>query len=268
MKKNNYSANQWDQRAEAWESVRQDERTRKDDERIHDAVNFLRGKGLLLPEHRIADIGCGPGRFAVAFAKTAGEVIGFDISEKMIHYGKEHAARRGQTNVELLCCDFQHMDIEQAGYASSFDLVFSSLTPAIHDLETLKKSIAMSRGFCCNITHVSGSSQLETQIAREVFGREPLSRWDGTWFRYLSKTLEDLGYKPELSYYDRHQEKLIRPDEAYLQLLLERLLPTEEQDEENRRKLREWFAGHADINGLILEVSDARYGRTFWDVRK
>ncbi len=268
MKQDAYSPKLWDQRAEAWEKVRLDEKTRKNDERIHDAVDFLRRKGLLRPEYTVADIGCGPGRFAVAFAKHCHHVVGFDVSEKMIAFGREHAARHGQENVRLLCRDFREIDVEKEGYSQAFDLVFSSLTPAIHNLDSLKKSMTLCRGYCCNITHVSGSSQLEQQIAKELFGREPLPRWDGRWFRYLSEQLRLLGYEPECSYFDRHQEQQIRPDEAYVELLTERLLPPEERSESNRQQIRDWILSHVDEDGLIWESSDARYGRTLWSVGK
>ncbi len=266
MKRSNYSSQHWDDRADAWEKVRLDKGTRKDDDRINDTVNFLLERGLLHPNFKVADIGCGPGRFAVAFAKHAEQVIGFDISEKMIQYGKEHAERHDCKNVKLLCCDFNSLDLNKDNYNKAFDLVFSSLTPAIHDEESLKKSIAMSKGYCCNITHISGSSQLEMQISRELFHRESPPRWNDSWFCQLSDMLKQLGYEPELSYYHRHQEKHIRPDEAYLDLLIERLLHENENSEKARSLIGQWLENHKDPEGLILDIRDVCYGRTVWSV--
>lgn len=76
----------------------------------------------------IVDIGCGPGRFAAAFAKRVHNVVGLDISEKMVEHGMEHIQNEGLTNAVLHTCDFQTMDIEKEGYKGAFDLVFSSMT--------------------------------------------------------------------------------------------------------------------------------------------
>ena len=40
----------------------------KGDERVISAINYLDSKGLLEKNYDVADIGCGPGRFAAAFA--------------------------------------------------------------------------------------------------------------------------------------------------------------------------------------------------------
>ena len=80
----------------------------------------------------MADIGCGPGRFVAAFARHVHKVVGLDISDKMISHGMEHIQKEGLSNACLYVCDFQKLDIEKAGYKHAFDLVFSSMTPALH----------------------------------------------------------------------------------------------------------------------------------------
>ena len=79
----------WDKRADAWEAERREGRREARDERLLSTVEYLKSRGLLTPEQTVADIGCGPGRFAAEFGKTAGHVTGFDFSEKMIGYGKD-----------------------------------------------------------------------------------------------------------------------------------------------------------------------------------
>ena len=75
-----HAASKWDRRAEAWEQEYQASGTRKNDDRIQATVEFLWGRGLLGPDCDVADIGCGPGRFAAAFGLTARTVAGFDIT--------------------------------------------------------------------------------------------------------------------------------------------------------------------------------------------
>jgi Methylase involved in ubiquinone/menaquinone biosynthesis len=49
----------------------------------------------------VLDIGCGPGRFAIEFAKQSTNVIGLDISDKMLDYAQKNAAATNLTNVSF-----------------------------------------------------------------------------------------------------------------------------------------------------------------------
>jgi 2-polyprenyl-3-methyl-5-hydroxy-6-metoxy-1,4-benzoquinol methylase len=48
-----------------------------------------------LSGRRVLDIGCGPGRYAVALAERGAEVVGVDISETMLSLARGHARERG-----------------------------------------------------------------------------------------------------------------------------------------------------------------------------
>jgi SAM-dependent methyltransferase len=260
-----HSAEKWNRRAEAWENERVHDR--KGDDRVRNTEEYLLSRGLLRPDYDIADIGCGPGRFAAAFARSARSVMGFDISEKMVQYGMELAEREGLRNVRLRTCDFQTLDLEKEGLKGAFDLVFSSLTPAIHGMNGLQKSMEMSRAYCCNITHVYHRDRLHDRIMREVFNREPPARWNGRWFYSLFNVLFLLGYYPEVTYDFRYQEKRIRPDADYVNLLMEHMLSSQECTRENEAKIWDWIHANVDGEGMLTQSSDTCYGRTVWDVR-
>ena len=263
-----YSAGKWNQRAASWEKERKTGTKGQTSERVQATVDYLRSRGLLTSEQDVADIGCGPGRFATAFAKTAHWVTGFDISEKMVRYGMEYAKKTGQNNVTLRVCDFQKLDPEKEGLVRAFDLVFSSLTPAVHGMDSLEKSMAMSRAYCCNITHISSDNQLERRIMRELFDKEPPDRWNGRWFYSLFNILFLMGYYPEVTYYDRHMERRICPDDDYAFLLMEHLLPPNECTRDNQERIKSWLLGHMDNEERVTEVSDTCYGRILWDIRR
>lgn len=262
-----HAASKWDRRAEAWEQEYRDTGERKNDDRVQATAEFLRGRGLLGPDCDVADIGCGPGRFAAAFGRTARSVTGFDLSERMVRYGTEYVRQEGLRNVSLRVCDFQALDVEAEGLAGRFDLVLSSITPAVHGAAGLEKMMRMSRGFCCDITHISSENALESRMMREVFRRERPQIWSGRWFYSLFNVLFLWGYYPEVSYYRRRRERAVRPGEAYECNLMERLLPPRERTEENRARIHGWLAENADSSGMVLERSDTLYGRTLWDVR-
>ena len=68
----------------------------------------------------VLEIGVGTGRLAVRVAPLCGQFYGIDISTKTIDRAKENLSE--QTNVKLLCEDFQTLDISY-----SFDVIYSSL---------------------------------------------------------------------------------------------------------------------------------------------
>ena len=260
-----HSAQMWNQRAEAWKKERTHQR--KGDERVISAVAYLEKRGILRPESDVVDIGCGPGRFVVAFAKRVHHVVGLDISDKMVEHGMEHVREVGLTNAVLRICDFQTLDIEREGYKGAFDLVFSSMTPAIHGMGGLMKSMEMSRGWCYSINHLGGSNSLSTQIAREVFDREVPARWASPWFYSLFNVLFLMGYNPETSYETLRREIWIQPDEAYAKFLMGQILTPEEASADNEDKIMAWLKYHANEDGLVQAVSEASYGSILWNVK-
>jgi ubiquinone/menaquinone biosynthesis C-methylase UbiE len=83
--------------------------------RLTDQDRLLtKGMGGLFPEqsdlspiHRILDIGCGPGGWAldVAYAYPEKEVVGFDISQQMIDYAQARARVQGLDNASFRVMD-------------------------------------------------------------------------------------------------------------------------------------------------------------------
>ena len=261
-----HAREQWNRRAEDWERKRI--REPKDNWRVEHTVAFLREHGLLEPHMDIADIGCGPGRFAAAFAHFARQVTGFDLSERMVAYGVEQAQREGVDNVSFRVCDFQTLDVEREGLIGAFDLVFCSLTPAIRGLDGLGKMMAMSRAWCCCITHLSQEDPLLRRAMEEALGRTPKPRWSGRWFYSLFNLLFLLGYDPEVSYDRRCREQRIPAERDQAALLLEQLLPSEERGEKETEALYRWLQENAGEDGTVLRHSETCYGRVVWDVRR
>lgn len=95
--------------------------------------------------------------------------MGLDISDKMVKHGMEHIQNEGLNNAILYTCNFQTLDIDKSGYTHAFDLVFSSMTPAIHNMDGLIKSMEMSRAWCCNITHLDRRNSLGTDLTGSIW---------------------------------------------------------------------------------------------------
>jgi SAM-dependent methyltransferase len=71
-----------------------------------------------LSGRRVLDVGCGPGRYAVALAERGAEVIGVDISETMLSLARGHARERGVDQV----CSFVRADFDAYEPDGPFDV--------------------------------------------------------------------------------------------------------------------------------------------------
>ena len=259
------SPQMWDRRADAWERERA--QSEKSASRVCSTLAFLDDRGLLQPQYDVADIGCGPGRFAVAFARRVHHVAGFDLSPKMVQYGMEYAQREGVDNVCLRACDFQTLDIQKEGLEGAFDLVFSSLTPAVQGETALRKAMAMSRAHCCSITHIYHHNSLRRQLQTELFGLPAASPWGGRRFYALFNTLLLWGYLPETSYDHQQQERKIYPSTDYADIMMEQILPVDQRTTENQARILAWMEAHVGADGTLTETIRACYGRILWNVR-
>lgn len=97
-----------------------------DEERIQRLVSVARLTG----HERVLDIATGPGYIAEAFARTAREVVGVDLTDAMLSIAVQRTRERGISNISFRAADAQQLPFENA----SFDVVVSRL--ALHHLQT------------------------------------------------------------------------------------------------------------------------------------
>lgn len=84
-------------------------------------VSFLIEALGLAPGSRLLDVGCGPGRHSLEFARRGFDVVGVDISERFVRLGNESAAAEGlQSGVR-----FERGDARTLRFENEFDAVFS-----------------------------------------------------------------------------------------------------------------------------------------------
>ena len=257
-----HSSEIWDKRAERWIAnlnAEPGKTARK--QRIRTLAAQLRGRGLLNGEQTVVDIGCGPGLFALEFARTARHAVGIDYSARFVEHAKKLAVERNVANAEFLQRDFFTLDIEKEGFVRAFDLVFSCLTPAATGNGSLEKLMRMSRGYCCNTTIVHAKDSLAEQVMRDVYGEELKSRWNGRSFFALANLLWLQGYYPETFYYDDVRDEVVVPDRRWAKKIAAYCGKKRPEDidrvETYLRKL-----------GGSPRHSTSRYGSILWDVNR
>ena len=261
-----HTADLWDERADVMEKELEtdEDRKRRNDERVASAAAFLREHGLLAANDQVIDIGCGPGRFVAEFAKTAGHVTGIDFSRNMTEYGAAYAASQGLSNTDFSVCDFKQADVEALGWKGKYDLVFSCTTPAIGNWELLKKSMSMSRGWCFHGSFVDCYDGLIADIAEHVFHRPYKTRFTG-WSSYaLFNILWLKGYMPYISYFD--EKSMDRYSASrYLAAEMVEEFGIYRDDEESVDKVYEYLKDK-ESSGALVYPYRCRYMWMLWNV--
>lgn len=185
----NYKASKWDERAVEWNDAFISKSDR-DKGRNRAIKSFLLRKGVLTPSTTVIDVGAGMGLTALELADSVKSIRALDFSKNMCSFGSALMERNGIRNVTFDVCDFNSVNIDSNGWRGSFDLAFASISPAIRSLKAFEKFIALSRGYCCNVSFIHRSKHTDKQTHDDF-----LSFYAMINILYLN------GYYPEVEYY-------------------------------------------------------------------
>lgn len=140
----------------------------------------------------VLDVGCGPGTIGVSIASKLTHVYGLDYSEGMLAAFRDHAARRGLTNVTpiLRAWDDDWSDVPVC------DVVVASRATAVRDFERAALKLASKAKRRVYLTYPAHGRFIGDDIARAL-GRpsEPLPDSD-----CVLGVLHQLGLPARLDY--------------------------------------------------------------------
>lgn len=233
------------------------------DERIRKIVEYLSLNDLLKKDGRVLDIGCGPGWFALEFARRSGEVTGIDISAKMLDYAVSNAQAASLTNVSFQNLDWDEADLVASGWQKKFDLVAAINSPGIHDLITLEKMIAASKGSCFLSNFVARRDSVQDVLRTKVLNLKEKRFYSNTVYSIFN-ILWLKGYYPVITYIDTDREH-VRPFAeacAYYETLLE----TNQAAAPEQNLLIKNYLEEIAVAGLIKERVQTKTAWLYWQV--
>lgn len=120
-------------------------------EEPNEFVTALFDSGAVKPGDTLLDIGAGMGSYALEFARQGCRVTAMDPSRECLEVLESRAARAG-LEIETICGTW-----EEFAPAGNYDVVFSSMCPAICNLEELERMEALANRTCVLITVTRGS---------------------------------------------------------------------------------------------------------------
>ncbi len=255
----------WDRLAEGW---------KKDPPEVEEAkarqyaavTDFFLERGIITGESSVIDVGCGAGGYAMCFAEHAKQVTCSDISPKMLEHCKTLAAERGLTNVDYVDCDFLEFDTDAAGWNGKFDLVFTSLTPAMDGLASVEKVNSISRNWCFNNSFVYRRDNLRNAVLENVYGRSATNRWGNSSAYCLFNILWHMGLKPEMRYYSETIEHEYDMDLEVAKGVTINIIRDRAPTDEEIKRTFDYLEKNMSENGKIRKVTESLFAWTLWNV--
>lgn len=251
----------WDSRAEEFN---QRVYTGEGEERLNKIIELLTSKGMLTGEGNILDIGCGPGKYAVEFAKRAKSVTGVDISQRMIACAKENAAIKGLSNTEFKAADWEELDIDYLGWDKKFDLVVAAMCPAINNKAALEKMVNTSRGYCFLSNFVERTDEVKDHLSKYIVWQNAKGGGYGKGIYCSFNILWLMGFHPEITYINTAWEHVMSIDKA-ADFYCSHFEMTQKVSSEQKSFIRNYLEQIAE-NGLVKETVKAKIAWMTWKV--
>ena len=230
-------------------------------------LHFWQTEGMLFPGARVIDIGCGVGKYGTYLAELGYDVTLTDISGEMLRHAEENMARY-KTPWAIYRCDFNEASGTEPVFTGGFDFAISTMSPAIHDMETVKKMSAMTRGCCFLARFYDWEQPFRDQLMKEL-GIKPRRVFDDLRGDCASmiRSVSAAGYVPLVRYMDYNWADPRTPEQ-----MADYMGRTYFSEDENRDALTceaMRLAGkYANAEGKVIDDVNTRVAWIWWKTKE
>ena len=226
-------------------------------------LRFWQRERMLFPGARVIDIGCGVGKYGTYLAELGYDVTLTDISGEMLRHAGENMAKYS-TPWALYRCDFNEATGKEPVFAGGFDLAISTMSPAVHDAETVKKMSAMTRGWCFLARFYDWEQPFRDGLMREL-GLEPRRVFDDLKADCASmiRAVSVAGYVPLTRYVDYNWADPRTPEQMADYMGRNYFVGDENREELIQKTLR-LAERHADADGKVIDNVNTRVAWIYW----
>lgn len=226
-------------------------------------MRMIDEKKLITQEGSILDVGCGAGKYSLALADVCRQVIGLDLSPKMIEQATQKKNELGKENVDFFVNDWHASDLESLGYKNQFDLVIANMTPAVRNAETFLKLNKASKGYCVLTKPIKRKDPVSDAI-RELLGIQEKKETADLEVLYAFELLWLQGMLPEM-HYEKQQWNMKKTIDASYKLYANRMKSYRELTMAEEIKIRDYLESHSE-DGYVAENVDTTIVTICWKV--
>jgi SAM-dependent methyltransferase len=226
------------------------------------SLGILKRNGMFGPGSRVLDVGCGSGSYAFALAPRCAEVVGIDISPRMIGLAREHAQAAKVGNASFECAEWREAGLEGVGYAGAFDLVIAHMTPAVQDSGSFEKLSAASRAWCAWAKPIRRIDPVSDR-ARSIVGMGAGPGGDDGIVNAFA-VLYLRGLEPRIEYWPESWTHRKTVDEAR-DLYVNRMRTMRDITDEEEGKVMDYLRSIA-VDGIIAETVEMTAATLYWHI--
>ena len=226
-------------------------------------LRFWQRERMLFPGARVIDIGCGVGKYGTYLAELGYDVTLTDISGEMLRHAGENMAKYS-TPWAVYRCDFNEATGKEPVFAGGFDLAISTMSPAVHDAETVKKMSVMTRGCCFLARFYDWEQPWRDQLMKEL-GLVPRRVFDDLHADCASmiRAVSAAGYVPLTRYVDYNWADPRTPEQMADYMGRNYFVGDENREELIQKTLR-LAERHADADGKVIDNVNTRVAWIYW----
>ncbi|SHG95830.1 class I SAM-dependent methyltransferase [Tepidibacter thalassicus] len=244
----------WDNRAEEFN---------KKENFANDIVNFLLNNKMIDKNSKILDIGCGPGKYSIKFAKLCNQVVAIDISNKMLKFAEYNATKNNIYNIEFKKSFWDNIDLKENNLENKFDLVFASMCPGINDYETLNKMIKASKKYCFMSGFVKRDNFLWNKL-NQYLKKDNINKNIDKKIYCAFNILYLKGYYPQIKYINKDWEN-VYPLDYLANQYITYLEMKEKLTNKDKEKIYNYL-NKVSENGYVKENINSKIAWIYWKV--
>ena len=249
------SPTSWDNRAEDFNRHVSDERRDK-------IIELLLEKQMLQKNSRVLDIGCGPGKFVLKYAQRAKNVVGVDISPKMLHYAAENVDTLSLDNTEFRELDWEKADLTALNWKKKFSLVTGIMSPAFSNRKGLEKMLEASNEYCLISHFVERQDSIGDALKKDVLGRDTIDEYGNKSLYCCLNILWLYKLFPEIVYFNLERETMQSLEEASRHYITKYEMKTD-LTVTQKTEIMEYLNSKAE-NGVIKEKTKSKIACIYW----
>lgn len=189
-----------------------------------------------------------------------------DISDEMLKHAAENMSKYS-TPWSVFRCDFNEVTGKAPIFEKSFDFAVSTMSPAIHDSQSILKMSKMTHGWCFLARFYDWEQPYRDSLMHRL-SMEPKRAFEdlkGDCDNML-KAVKEAGFIPELTYVDYNWADPRTPEQ--MADYMKRSFFTEDDNhDELSDRILSVARSDADENGFVIDAVNTNVAWIYWNTK-
>jgi SAM-dependent methyltransferase len=230
-------------------------------------IGWLESQGVNFAGASVLDVGAASGGFSIPFAERGAKVTAVEPNVPLSDLLLENAARLESGSVELVRDTFEAIDLDEAGWRNTFDIVFASMVPAAGDWQRVENLISCASRFCY-ISMAAGGTEhgLLDEVMPIITGRRRENGNGNSEMYYLLQLLYLKGYS-YTSLVTRETKTVEMSIEQAVQEVMAMLRIQQQPDDQRARGIVTDYLHQAYPDNKVVFQQGGRFGKVLIQTR-